>query len=1001
MIRIQLLFALVFLCSSINMNGQSVDSTAYELFERAWFDKGKPSYTLAKADSMLRVAINIFTKEGNIEMVFRSRIRLAWIEKSQGDTEAAIKSLETIIAESNTLEGEKYGIQGEAYFYLGKIYYSKQDVKKALEQHEKSVELSSKEPGNETRIIDAHIEIGNLYGEMAQVDKFLMHLQEALRISNELEKNGIKYKQKSRIYGDLGYAYVLFANYGKALQYMQKAQALTVKEKGETSRDVAALYSNMSNAYHSMGDFEKALETMEKCMDILTNHHSKSLNYLCQGYANIGLAYRSVNQKEKAIESFHKALKIETELYGENPVQSAFTLINTGLTYRDLNDFDKAIEYGLKGQDGLLRYFGPRHPYTGMNLVSLAIAEAEKENFDKALEYCRSGFNALIVDLQRDSVTEQVNLDLTKTTDDSEEYLRAFYVQAQILTKRYQARGDLQDLKDAYQSYSICDQIIDKARQSKISTTLASYNGLVGVIVYPEAVRNAYDLYEKTKEYKYLEQAFYLAEKGKANLLLQSSAESLARQFSNVPKELFEEEQKLKESIASLEGSLVNAVARSDRESIRKIRDEDIFKKGLELEVLIKSIEKNYPAYGEMKYKTVPSTITEVQAALDDNTVLIEYLINSQEYEDKLGDLDPKLFAFVISATEVNKIRIDWPASMAEDITAFHRLSQKTSIVKTKNKKRFIELSNKLYNKLLKPVESQIIGKEHLVVIGDGVLNYIPFELLLKNNEQKEFKDLDYLIKDYEVSYHYSATFYAKQKEKRTFDSEQLLAFAPVFNDGETASVFDTGETRSWPDSMFQSMRDNRFVPLYWSEKEVTAINNLFESKNLKNNTILLHDNANEQNLKQLSKKPFKYIHIASHSFSNLEQPRFSGIACSVDASSEDEDGILYVGEIYNLSLNADLVVLSSCESGIGKLLKGEGMLGINRSFIYAGVPNIIFSLWKVNDEKSSKLMTAFYENMLKGQNYSQALRSAKLKMLNDEVSALPVYWSPFVLIGG
>ena len=228
-------------------------------------------------------------------------------------------------------------------------------------------------------------------------------------------------------------------------------------------------------------------------------------------------------------------------------------------------------------------------------------------------------------------------------------------------------------------------------------------------------------------------------------------------------------------------------------------------------------------------------------------------------------------------------------------------------------------------------------------------------------------------------------------------EQANLLAFAPVFNSSEGSLV--DASSRSWVDTSLQFLRDDAFQPLLWSEKEVQQIGQLFEDKNLEQK-VLTNALANEASLKNHANKSYQIVHIASHSFSNLTEPRFSGIACSTLDKSAKEDGILYVGEIYNLNLDADLVVLSSCESGIGQLVKGEGMLGINRGFMYAGTPNIVFTLWKVNDQKSSELMTLFYKKMLSGQSYSAALRSAKLEFINTESSALPIYWSPFVLIG-
>jgi len=176
----------------------------------------------------------------------------------------------------------------------------------------------------------------------------------------------------------------------------------------------------------------------------------------------------------------------------------------------------------------------------------------------------------------------------------------------------------------------------------------------------------------------------------------------------------------------------------------------------------------------------------------------------------------------------------------------------------------------------------------------------------------------------------------------------------------------------------------------------------LFRKNGKKSNQLDLRANASEAALKSNLEKPFKYIHIAGHSFADLENPKFSGIACfDVNESNPNtEDGTLYTGEIYNISSKADLVTLSSCESGFGKLEKTEGLMGINRAFIYAGTPNVVFSLWKVYDKISATMMKDFYKNTLEGKSYSTSLREAKLQLLEKEETASPHFWSPFLLIG-
>ena len=158
--------------------------------------------------------------------------------------------------------------------------------------------------------------------------------------------------------------------------------------------------------------------------------------------------------------------------------------------------------------------------------------------------------------------------------------------------------------------------------------------------------------------------------------------------------------------------------------------------------------------------------------------------------------------------------------------------------------------------------------------------------------------------------------------------------------------------------------------------------------------------NANEDFIKSGELKKYRLLHFATHGFVNTWKPELSGILLAQDTAI-NEDGILYSGEIYNLKLNADLAVLSACETGLGEIKKGEGLIGLTKALLYAGSKNIIVSLWKVADKSTSDLMIDFYKNLLEEkQDFSQALQQAKLKMIDEGKHAHPFYWSPFILIG-
>ncbi|MDQ4141858.1 MAG: CHAT domain-containing protein, partial [Bacteroidota bacterium] len=162
---------------------------------------------------------------------------------------------------------------------------------------------------------------------------------------------------------------------------------------------------------------------------------------------------------------------------------------------------------------------------------------------------------------------------------------------------------------------------------------------------------------------------------------------------------------------------------------------------------------------------------------------------------------------------------------------------------------------------------------------------------------------------------------------------------------------------------------------------------------------VYLHHQAREDQFKKEEVSSYNYIHLATHGFVNEKYPELSGLLFSQESSNR-EDGILYTGEIYNLRLKAELVTLSACETGLGKLAQGEGVIGLTRALLYAGAKNILVSLWKVYDGSTADLMEYFYRELLSGKDKATALQLAKRKMIRKSKYNQPYYWAPFILIG-
>ncbi len=302
----------------------------------------------------------------------------------------------------------------------------------------------------------------------------------------------------------------------------------------------------------------------------------------------------------------------------------------------------------------------------------------------------------------------------------------------------------------------------------------------------------------------------------------------------------------------------------------------------------------------------------------------------------------------------------------------------------------FTEAGNSLYEELIKPAESFFTKKSELIIIPDGVLNYLPFEVLLTEKKtirnSATFSDMPFLVEKYPVSYAQSASVLKSllsesiKKTNELQKKERFIAFAdPEYNNST-------------------EIHGEKFKRLEYSSGEVENIASFFDKGA---SEIFLGKDATEENVKKENRfSGYNYIHFATHGLIDENNPDLSSLVLTKDNNS-NEDGLLTASEIFNLKLNANLVVLSACQTGLGKLVRGEGMVGLTRAFMYAGTPSVLVSLWSVSDNSTSVLMGEFYKNLIRNKlSKTDALRKAQMTLLSDKKLAHPFYWAPFVLIG-
>lgn len=304
-------------------------------------------------------------------------------------------------------------------------------------------------------------------------------------------------------------------------------------------------------------------------------------------------------------------------------------------------------------------------------------------------------------------------------------------------------------------------------------------------------------------------------------------------------------------------------------------------------------------------------------------------------------------------------------------------------------------LGSELHSTLLGPIRNAIPPGASVIIIPDGVLSYLPFETLVTGTKRGRAGEIrpPYLLEKCRISYVPSAAALAAIRSvnpSRSDWGKELLAFGdPVVERRETNGSSKTSFVKaSSPDSALEAERPLARGAIYedyaergfslsrlpYTREEVLGIGQLFPSAQ---RPLYLGDAATEQAIKNEHLGDYRYIHLGTHGFIDESVPGRSGILFSRDPTSQ-EDGVLQADEIMRLKLSADMVTLSACSTGLGKLVNGEGMLGLTRAFFYAGAHNVSVSLWNVNDSATSRLMRSFYSNLKEGEPKSEALRKNK-----------------------
>ncbi len=1019
----QIYISKVFITIILSLTSELIFSQTFEKdteLASSYYTKGmelKNRLISDSADYYLKKAAEIFNKYEDWENYLIINNERASVLLQLGKTDDAINFLNQQISLATEKFGESNEYLAALYNNLGLGFFFKGKMDNALEIYDKSLAIRIA-MGDKESIFASNLfnDMGNAYTEKGEFDLALDYYQKALDIRKKLL--GETNPETAISYNNIGIIYREQAQYDKAIEYHQKAIEIQRLIFGEDYPELANGYQGIGNAYKDQGEMDQAMQYYQKAYSIRKKAYTENHPLVAKDLINIAIVYAEKGESDNAMNYFQQALSIQKQTLGDNHPDLAMTYNNLGNLYNkdgqfDLalafylsaldikkttvgldhpeiadyytnigniylskGQYDQSLDYQQKALDIKVRFYGQKHPAVVLPYLNIGNVYYQQGDYNQALIYYQKSLASNVKNFN----PEPTNIYLNPTISNyynAQDLLRSLRGKAKALAGKFKTDELESDLLNAYLTYQKCDTTLKNIRKTTISKSDKIELGKISADIYDEAIDICFKLNQLEKDKvgdKYLKEGFYFSEKNKAGVLLEALAGSEASKFAGIPENLIEMEKSLKNQISFYEKKLAETY---DEQTEQPLRD-GLFKVNREYNKLIDDFEKKYPKYYEMKYGQEKLTVEMLQSVLDNKSAIRTYFV---------GDSLISIFTITKDKIVMEKsIKIE---GFDLQIYGFRKLI--TSNTQT-DLKDYISNAYKYYQTLFpNPLPDNI---NQLVIIPDGNLGLIPFEALFTEPYTGKIINFDqypYLIKKYNISYNYSTDLFFKQlkKQKETkWANEQWVGIAPVFSGSQNLII-----------------NDNEISPLPGTEIEISTIQKKMEENGILAKTALFSE-ASEELMKSAELKNYKYIHIATHGFVNSEKPELSGIVLSQNKAGNN-DGVLYTGEIYNLEINADLVVLSACETGLGKVSKGEGIIGLTRSLLYAGTNNIMVSLWKVADLSTSELMINFYSELLANEKngnisflYSNSLHTAKLKMIESKQFGHPFFWSPFILIG-
>ncbi len=767
--------------------------------------------------------------------------------------------------------------------------------------------------------------------------------------ANKIAKSIKNYYEIILTFINIGHYYFSNNNLNLAIDYF--SQAISYINEDTLPEDIFDIYYNLGTVYNEIGNFNRAIEYFSNALNIISrdkNHpyYSATLIGIGFSYVKKGLTSGSREDYDRAFEYFSQA-QIAAARTGNRNFE-VITLNNLGSLKAHLEENLDALYYLNKAK---------------------YLAEELKLNSYLASIYTNIGIiYGRLGDYQNSTLFYDKAIGLAVAENENRTLWESYLEKANLLRKQSQIdQAKFYYLNSINIIESLRSQLLTEEDKSSFfgsDKRLDAYHNLTDLLINQE---------KKDSRQSSLAQAFNYTERAKARAFLESIEASRVSQQFPVDMRLANREKELMNDLSRIYTRLITPEV-EEKERGRLLGQVKLLEE--ELENVRRQIRSKNPAFASLTYPEIISYDQARKEFVDHKTAVFAFQVGKES-----------AYAFCLSSRGLNVYPIPTQKKLREMVTRHRR-----AISDTDNQD--FSSGYELYKALIEPGLEKGLEKslKKILIIPDDILTILPFETLVLSAQPA-----DWLIKTFTIYYAPSLSSlkgitHFQNRKNRKKPSFNLLAVGDPYY-GELEEKYVELSTKTIFQDLY-SLSDMKFYRLRYSDEEVRRI-----SSQIPRARVLTREKASEDLVKRANLVDYRMLHFAAHGLIDDQKPARSAIVLTLD-NDPAEDGFLQMREILNLKLNADLVVLSSCQTGLGQFIRGEGVEGLSRAFFYAGASSVLMSLWTVNDQVASQFMERYYLHLKGMEVQADALRQVKLEMIESGVVSHPYYWAAFILNG-